>query len=101
MNALVHQRCLNHLSREAIVRCPQCQRFFCRECVTEHAGRMVCVTCVAELIQPLDKKTQGEARIAWIGASLGGLVIAWLIFYYLGSFLTHIPSDFYQLVPKS
>ena len=36
MSNLIHQRCSNHPGREAAVRCPECGRFFCRECVTEH-----------------------------------------------------------------
>src|SRR5580658_7631208 len=34
---LLDQRCFNHDLREAVAQCPSCKRFFCRECVTEHA----------------------------------------------------------------
>ena len=41
MSSLIHRRCLHHPAREAVALCPECRRFYCRECVTEHAGRMI------------------------------------------------------------
>ena len=32
MNDLLYQRCFNHVLREAVARCPECLRYFCREC---------------------------------------------------------------------
>jgi hypothetical protein len=93
MSALVHQRCWNHDAREAVVRCPGCFRFYCRECVVEHQGRMICTACV----------TSGEihagerSRLAvWTVFGLGGFLLAWSVFYYLGMFLARIPSDFFE-----
>jgi hypothetical protein len=93
--SLVDQRCWHHPGREAVVRCPRCRRFYCRECVTEHMGRMMCAACVA---QATGKDTQAGrfASIPWIAMALGGLLLAWLIFYYLGVFLARIPSDFFE-----
>ena len=53
---LLDQRCSNHALREAAVQCPSCKRFFCRECVTEHAGRMICVNCVAA-VRPRENRS--------------------------------------------
>ncbi|MCI0613826.1 rhomboid family protein, partial [bacterium] len=36
------QRCFFHSQREAVVRCPECGRYYCRECVTEHLDRLLC-----------------------------------------------------------
>jgi hypothetical protein len=91
---LLDQRCLNHALREAAVQCPSCKRFFCRECVTEHAGRMICVTCVAILAHS-DKKTVRATRLRWTASASLGLLIAWLVFYYLGLTLARIPSEFH------
>jgi len=89
---LVDQRCLNHALREAAVQCPSCKRFFCRECVTEHQGRMICVSCVT-----IQTATQPRSRLqpAWTIAALAGILIAWLVFYYLGLTLSRIPSEFH------
>jgi hypothetical protein len=95
MSALIDQRCWHHPNREAVVRCPECRRFYCRECVTEHLGRMVCATCVARLSTDAGFEG-GRLRIAaWTVFALGGVLLAWLVFYYLGAFLARIPSDFF------
>lgn len=52
MIALV--RCQQHPGQAAAARCPSCQQSFCRECVTEHDGRMLCLACFA-------KRSQREA----------------------------------------
>lgn len=89
---LVDQRCSNHALREAAVKCPSCKRFFCRECVTEHHGRMICVSCVAvpAAIQP-----RAAFKFAWTVMAITGVLIAWLVFYYLGLTLARIPSEFH------
>jgi len=92
--SLVDQRCFNHAMREAAVQCPSCKRFFCRECVTEHGGRMICVSCVNALARDADK-TARTARIRWMFTALAGVLIAWLVFYYLGLTLARIPSKFH------
>jgi hypothetical protein len=95
MSNLADQRCWHHPVREAVVRCPECRRFYCRECVVEHRGRMMCTGCVSQ-------EGRGSARSArfpnavWIPMALGGLLVAWLIFYYLGWMLARIPSDFFS-----
>jgi hypothetical protein len=92
-NRLFGQRCSIHLEREAAVRCPGCSRFYCRECVTEHENRMLCAHCVAHPdAAPLPSAFHG-AR--WFAASVGGLLIAWLVFYYLGMDLARMPSLFH------
>jgi hypothetical protein len=45
---LKHRRCFNHAGREASARCPVCGKDFCRECITEHKGKMLCVNCLKE-----------------------------------------------------
>jgi hypothetical protein len=90
---LIDQRCWNHSEREAVVRCPTCKRFYCRECVTEHQGRMVCATCVAAAaVAPVRARS---STIVWIALSAGGLLFAWLFFYNLGLLLSRIPADFF------
>jgi hypothetical protein len=87
------QRCFHHADREAAARCVSCQRFYCRECVTEHDGRMICANCVARLRAPVVKER--SSTVIWALLSVCGLLMAWLIFYYLGMGLARIPSTFH------
>ena len=93
MTLLFHQRCRIHAEREAAVCCPECGRFYCRECVTEHLGRMMCARCVAQ--SPLDASDTGSSALTWAAMAVVGLLLAWLIFYYLGIGLVRIPSTFH------
>ena len=94
MSTLIEQRCWRHPSREAVVRCPGCRQFFCRECVTEHRGLMMCAVCIARAAggNTGPKRFRG---IAWMAFAAGGLMLAWLIFHYLGVVLASIPSEFH------
>ena len=92
---LAHQ-CLNHPAREAVARCPECRRFFCRECITEHSGRVICAGCLTRLVRPEAPATR---RLAWLTAPLtagAGLLVAWLVFYAAGRALVRIPSEFHE-----
>jgi hypothetical protein len=55
---------------------------------------MICVTCVAILAHG-DKKTDRTIRLRWTATAALGLLIAWLVFYYLGLTLARIPSEFH------
>jgi hypothetical protein len=93
-NPIINQRCWRHSSREAVARCPECARFFCRECVVEHLGRMICSDCMA-------RKTAAGASgrfstVRWSVFAAGGFLLAWVIFYYLGVMLARVPSDFFE-----
>lgn len=92
MTPLIDQRCLNHPSREAVVRCPGCRGFFCRECVTEHEGRMICTACAAP--RTIDA-SRASSTLVWIVTGAAGFLLAWVIFYYLGAIFARIPSDFF------
>lgn len=91
---LLDQRCFHHDLREAVAQCPSCKLFFCRECVTEHEGRMICVTCVNALAHDRGK-TARTAKARWAVTAIAGLLIAWLVFYYLGLTLARMPSEFH------
>ncbi|MFN7139481.1 MAG: rhomboid family protein, partial [Limisphaerales bacterium] len=56
MQNLTQQHCLNHFTREAAARCPECKQFFCRECITEHDDRVICAGCLRKLQQPTEEK---------------------------------------------
>jgi hypothetical protein len=91
---LLDQRCFHHDDREAVAQCPSCKHFYCRECVTEHAGRMICVTCVHALTRDADKTAHGT-KAFWTATAIAGMLLAWVVFYYLGLTLARIPSKFH------
>ena len=96
MLSLSQHRCLNHAAREAVARCPECRRFFCRECVTEHEGRAICSSCLAKLTRVVVTRPR---RLGWLTAPLTtgqGLIVAWLFFYGVGLLLLRIPADWHE-----
>jgi hypothetical protein len=95
MNDLARQHCFNHSQRTASARCPECTRFFCRECVTEHEGRVLCARCLEKRLTP----GKGRRRLRPLLRTLQGVVGAWLIwlfFYYIAKILLHIPSAVHE-----
>jgi uncharacterized paraquat-inducible protein A len=95
-SSLAHQRCFNHAQREAVARCPECGRFFCRECVTEHEDRVVCASCLTKLAVGAGndrKRLVVVFRVLECGASLA---LLWLMFYLLGQGLLALPSSFHE-----
>jgi hypothetical protein len=96
MASLIHQRCFNHAVREAVARCPECGRFFCRECIAEHDGRVVCSTCLQKLAHAPARRRPAWLQ-AWRVAQFGaGLLLAWFVFFLLGTALLRIPAAFHD-----
>jgi len=81
MTAIALERCWNHAAREAVCRCPGCARFYCRECVTEHEGRLLCAACVAGVAARPHRRATWLGKLAGPAAAAAGLLIAWLAFY--------------------
>ncbi len=82
-----------HSLREAVARCPECRNSFCRECVTEHEGRVICASCLKRLVGAHSEHRRG-AR--WIAASVlpfVGVALAWAFFYGVGRLLMLIPAS--------
>ncbi len=93
---LTQRRCFIHQRREAAARCPECNRYFCRECVTEHDERVLCAGCIKRL-QPrrrFDRRRLGSLVRGFQLTS--GIVVLWLVFYYLGQLLLTLPSAFHE-----
>lgn len=89
--AIAQSRCAMHPEREAAARCPGCSRFFCRECVTEHDGRVLCSRCLAA------QAGASRQAPAWSLAKLPaaaacGFVLLWVAFYYMGTALAAWPE---------
>lgn len=93
---VAQQRCFHHSLREAVARCPECGRFFCRECVTEHEGRVLCASCILRLVQPEIKHRGWTRRALRVIACVASIVFLWLFFYSLGKGLSELPSTFHE-----
>ncbi|HQE81742.1 MAG TPA: rhomboid family protein [Candidatus Hydrogenedentes bacterium] len=93
---LVHQRCFNHAVREAAAQCLECGRFFCRECITEHEGRILCAKCI-EGLHVSQPQSRFFVTVPLQGLQLAaGIALTWLLAYGLGRALISIPSSFHD-----
>lgn len=93
---LSEQKCRRHALREAAAQCPECKHFFCRECVTEHDGRLICSDCLLRLTEPPRK---GPPLLKWLGRvawGMAGFLFMWFCFYGLGQLLLSLPSAFHE-----
>jgi hypothetical protein len=93
-SVLTDQRCWIHEEREAAARCVICRRFFCRECITEHAGQMTCTECVVRASAP-QRASERSRTVLWAGLAVVGVLVAWVVFYYTGQALAQLPSEFH------
>jgi hypothetical protein len=97
MTVLARQVCLNHPSREAGARCVECQRFFCRECIAEHDGRLVCAGCLGKLARQETRPPRTWPRtLAALTKAVFGFIFAWFCFYSIGATLLRLPSRFHE-----
>jgi len=97
ISALSEAKCFKHVDREAVAKCPECGRFFCRECVTEHEGRVVCRSCLDSLLEgePQNRRSWLHTAGSW-ALTLAGYVIVFYGFYLIGRLLLRIPSEFHS-----
>ena len=96
MTRLLHQTCFNHATREAVARCPGCSRFYCRECVTEHDGRVMCAACLKKLAHTPLLRRPVIARLFQLTQCLACGVLLWFFFYFIGETLASMPSKFHE-----
>lgn len=93
---LTRQRCVNHYQREAVARCPECRRFYCRECVTEHEDRVICASCLSRQVQQAPRDRH-PLRPVLRGIHLFvAFLVLWLFFYYAGRILLSLPDSFHE-----
>lgn len=97
MNVLAARRCERHSAREAVARCPSCGGHFCRECVVEHGGLLLCAACLAR--EAAGGKT--TARERWLGAArslrlVAAILLLWTVFYALGQLLKLVPARVHE-----
>jgi hypothetical protein len=93
---LIRVRCYNHARREAAACCPTCGRHFCRECVTEHEGRVVCASCLAAQAAPVSRRRSALRYAARALRIMLALFALYFFFYALGAGLLALPTSFHQ-----
>jgi hypothetical protein len=96
MKDVLHKRCHNHSDREAAALCSECKKAFCRECITEHDDRMFCASCLELLLKPRKSRRFHLSDLLTAGQALVGILITWLLFYYLAQMLLSLPSSFHE-----
>ena len=100
--SLWQQRCALHPEREAVACCPACKRHFCRECVTEHDGRVLCAACIGSLMaagaaRPRTRPLAALARCAAKACAwAGSLLMLWLFYMLVATLLGAIPHRFHN-----
>lgn len=96
MSALVHERCFNHALREAVARCPECSRSYCRECVTEHEDRVLCAACLSR-VAARERTQHGWLRRLGQATAIGlGVLFALAFFLLLGDWVVSLPDEFHE-----
>lgn len=90
------ERCFNHLQREAAAFCLECRRAFCRECVTEHDGRVMCAACLRKLAVVRSPVATRFRVLLLPVAALAGFMVAWVTFFSLGRLLLRMPDSFHE-----
>jgi hypothetical protein len=93
---LEYRRCAHHADREAVARCPQCERFFCRECIAEHEGRVLCANCLASSGRRRARRRSLLRRLTPVVQVALGLLLLWGSFFYLGQALMALPDHFHE-----
>lgn len=94
--SLRQQRCVNHPLREASARCPECGRFYCRECITEHDDRVLCAACLSKISRHEEPSSGRWAPALRVGLAVFSFVVVFLLLLMLGNFLLSIPSQFHS-----
>ena len=96
MSTLALQRCLHHAEREAVARCTSCTQHFCRECIVEHDGRVICSECRGKLLQKSGRTISLGQRLG-TGLHLAlSILVLWFCIYLFGKTLLLIPSSFHE-----
>lgn len=76
-----------------MARCPECARYYCRECIVEHDNRVLCTHCVSKLLAPKTKKRRSLEPVFLPLAFCVVLLVGWMCFYLLAEVLLRIPSN--------
>lgn len=93
---IANKRCFHHAGREAVARCPGCGRFYCRECVTDHQGKVLCASCLKGGGDTGQTGPAAYVKVLRVVQVLASLAFLWFVFYVLGRSLLLLPSAFHE-----
>lgn len=89
--------CLNHPQREVAARCTSCGSVFCRECVTNFDGKMICSACYRKQAEaPAEVVKRDWFWLTWGLQLMTGLGLTWFMWWLLGRLLAGLPSSFHE-----
>ncbi len=94
--SLARARCFHHDQREAAARCPECARFYCRECVTEHEGRVLCVRCLEKLHVEVEKAARRWPVALLTAQAAAAVTVLWFTFFALADGIARLPDEFHE-----
>jgi len=78
------QACFIHPGRESVALCLECRHSFCRECVVDHDGRLICAGCLARMQASSTEAHHGLRALAQTAGVLAALILCWMLFYSAG-----------------
>ena len=84
--------CFHHADRMAVARCLECRRSYCRECVTEHSGRMICAACLRKAVSVQRERRNWRRALVLPAMGVAALGASWLLFYTTGWWLENITA---------
>src|SRR5215213_4913397 len=90
------ERCLHHPAREAVARCPECEHFFCRECISEHDDRVLCARCLTRGAREPKRSGPRFAKIIRLAAAVVGLLATWWYFDLVAKGLMRLPASVHE-----
>ncbi len=93
---LRQQRCFHHPQREASARCPECSRYYCRECITEHDDRVVCASCLAKITLKKETSVRHWALVPRLMLALVAVLVVYAVIVLVGNALLSMPSAFHD-----
>src|SRR4051812_45708181 len=96
MSTLSLQRCLQHATREAVARCPDCGHAFCRECIVEHEERVLCANCVKKILSKSGRGVSFGLKLLRGLHIFLSFMLLWIFFFVLGRVLLAIPASFHE-----
>jgi hypothetical protein len=90
---------VRHTEREAVGRCSTCGGFYCRECVVDHAGRLVCAGCLGKTTKAAAEGGKPRRRLATLRRAAvfaTAVLVLWILFSSIGSLLLSVSPDFHE-----
>lgn len=96
MSQVRQARCSHHPGREAVARCLECKRYYCRECITEHDHRVICSSCLQKLVASQSKPKRKSGPVIRLVQVAVGLVLLWAFFYLIGSVMLQSADAFHE-----